>query len=779
MAYIGKKSNSITKRTVDNTTARFTGSGTTGPFALSKAIGDAEVDVWVGGAWQSPAAYSISGLNLTMSEAVPTGVSVVVKLRYDPVGVPVPKPGGVTSTEIAADSITPSHFADGTANYLINYNGSGVPGEIDPSTIYSPADRDRIMNNSWRIAENSGQALYNMVDGVSDDYQDADNVLKNDNNVFGAVTFDGTNDYLAKGSGLTAAVDSYQGTISFWVKFNGGDGIRQGFQSGDSGYSTLEKTTGNKIQLKLDSVGASSSFTIPSSTSITADATWHHVLISWDTNFASGSKIAHLYLDDVDDLGTVTDANAAFAVDWTRTNWGIGTSQATGNDKLNADLAEFWFSSDTYFDLSVEANRRLFIDGNGDPVHLGNYGDIPTGSPPIVYLSDVDHTNWHVNKGYGGGFAETGALTDGSAITNPAQIGSTLLDSETGYLHNGGGHFDMVTFDGTNDYLLRGADLTGSADGTQGTISCWVNFNGGDGASQNIIENSNGFIYIVRNSSNKFVIDANTSAPSAVVSMTSATSFTVSSGLIHVLMSWDTTAGVAHMYINDVDEDTTPTVSAGTIDYVRGNWGIGGGVTAGANKLNGDLGELWFSLDTYMNLDDVRNRRKFIDENGDPVYLGANGELPTGTSPIVYCSGNEDVFITNKGTGGGFTENGALTDGTDIDPTPKNITVISETFTADSQADEAYVAIRHEAIDSVTLNTDFIVDVSRDGGTTWTAATLVDEGQITTDSSTGTHKILTDTVDISGQPAGTSMKYKLVTANAKEQKIHSVALQWK
>tara|TARA_R110000765_G_scaffold242748_1_gene345242 strand:+ start:138 stop:251 length:114 start_codon:yes stop_codon:yes gene_type:complete len=33
-------------------------------------------------------------------------------------------------------------------------------------------------------------------------------------------------------------------------------------------------------------------------------------------------------------------------------------------------------------------------------------------------------------------------------------------------------------------------------------------------------------------------------------------------------------------------------------------------------------------------------------------------------------------------------------------------------------------------------------------------------------------------VDISGQPSGTSMKYKIVTANTKEQRLHGAWLAW-
>jgi len=103
-----------------------------------------------------------------------------------------------------------------------------------------------------------------------------------------------------------------------------------------------------------------------------------------------------------------------------------------------------------------------------------------------------------------------------------------------------------------------------------------------------------------------------------------------------------------------------------------------------------------------------------------------------------------------------------------------NMTLISQAFTAESQPDEARIVIFEEDVDSITLNTDLKAYVSRDGGTTWTQVTLADEGNYS-----GSKRILTGSVDISGQPAGTSMKWKLVTNNNKDLKIHGVGLTWR
>jgi hypothetical protein len=87
-----------------------------------------------------------------------------------------------------------------------------------------------------------------------------------------------------------------------------------------------------------------------------------------------------------------------------------------------------------------------------------------------------------------------------------------------------------------------------------------------------------------------------------------------------------------------------------------------------------------------------------------------------------------------------------------IPATVVNSVIVSDTFTALSQPDTAFVAIWHEDVDSVTLNTDFTIEVSRDAGTTWTAGTLALAATL------GADKIITCTIDISGQPAGTSMR---------------------
>ena len=101
--------------------------------------------------------------------------------------------------------------------------------------------------------------------------------------------------------------------------------------------------------------------------------------------------------------------------------------------------------------------------------------------------------------------------------------------------------------------------------------------------------------------------------------------------------------------------------------------------------------------------------------------------------------------------------------------------IISNAFTASSAPSTARIVVFQETVSSYTLNTDLIASVSRDGGTTFTTATLADTGYVT---GTSGQRILTGTATVSGQPSGTAMRWKLALAN-NQSKIHGVSLQWK
>ena len=106
-----------------------------------------------------------------------------------------------------------------------------------------------------------------------------------------------------------------------------------------------------------------------------------------------------------------------------------------------------------------------------------------------------------------------------------------------------------------------------------------------------------------------------------------------------------------------------------------------------------------------------------------------------------------------------------------------NATLVSNAQTAQAQPDTARITVfEHPSTGTTTVNTDIKAYASRDNGTTYTQITLADDGEYESGK-----KLLSGSADISGQPAGTSMRYKIETLNQSSSKItrlHGVSLQW-
>ena len=199
-----------------------------------------------------------------------------------------------------------------------------------------------------------------------------------------------------------------------------------------------------------------------------------------------------------------------------------------------------------------------------------------------------------------------------------------------------------------------------------------------------------------------------------------------------------------------------------------------------------------------------------IIETGTDVYYagGGGGGEEASNSPgaagnggggvggnYVGAGSNGGYGVANTGGGGGGGGGSTARDGgaggsgivilrvkTDVEVVPGggDLTLQSIDTTALTEADNAdMVMLMENAAGTATLNTDIKGYVSRDSGTTFTQGTLVDEGTWGTNK-----KILAfHDLDISSQPSGTSMCYKITTHNqsngSKETYIHATSIGWK
>ena len=106
-----------------------------------------------------------------------------------------------------------------------------------------------------------------------------------------------------------------------------------------------------------------------------------------------------------------------------------------------------------------------------------------------------------------------------------------------------------------------------------------------------------------------------------------------------------------------------------------------------------------------------------------------------------------------------------------------NMTLVSTATTAQAVPTKGDMVMTYtNGAGTAVINTNIKGYVSRDGGTTYTQGTLASQG------TTGGHTILTfHDLDISGQPSGSSMRYKietLVQSASMDTRIQAVSLGW-
>lgn len=299
-------------------------------------------------------------------------------------------------------------------------------------------------------------------------------------------------------------------------------------------------------------------------------------------------------------------------------------------------------------------------------------GDSATDSLVIA----PEFISWLNNPMHGGNHTFQGSVTIEGAFTSPGiddnatteqiDITDSLVtisqNTDIGVVEE----TTYVSFDGTNDWLSYSSALTGVPVGSKfGTIAARIKINGGSGNRGILWGQTGAFVcrFIIETGTNilSVSVDPVPDAPAAVI-IESVTGYTTSDGWLNILISWDCLNDTeGQLYVNDVDDynATTSDLDNDPLCYDQiTNWAVGAS-QSGTLKFNGDIAFLWVDFTTAIDFSIEANRRLFFDASGFPVPLGSSGQIPTGTSPILYFNGDTN-FETNKGTGSGFTLNGSL-----------------------------------------------------------------------------------------------------------------------
>lgn len=243
------------------------------------------------------------------------------------------------------------------------------------------------------------------------------------------------------------------------------------------------------------------------------------------------------------------------------------------------------------------------------------YGSVPTPFDPAAFA---------LNRGTGGDFAITGALT----LSPDSPVGT-----------------QGVEFDGST-WLVNAA----LASSDNGTASFFAIYRESSTQATNAPywqvdptgNNSDGFnAHADGSSTQAFFGDAGGS------DAISATAFSVTRDTWHVILaSCDVRRGtpVEVIYLDDFSVGQPPVI-LGTLDgstTLAFNGLPLNVMYDGTNAVVGGVAALWIApgvslLDGSGDIP-LATRRKFVSAAGLPVPLGARGELPTGTAPAVYLS---------------------------------------------------------------------------------------------------------------------------------------------
>jgi hypothetical protein len=305
------------------------------------------------------------------------------------------------------------------------------------------------------------------------------------------------------------------------------------------------------------------------------------------------------------------------------------------------------YKDNSYIDLATE-NPFYDVDTN-KPKYLGESGELPTGSSPLIYLP-LRADDAGNNLGTGGDF------TVNSGPYVGARGASEFLARS-------------AEFDGSTGYLSRASALTGAVNTKTFSAALSIYF---DSVVTSRILVFNGAtdgderFFLGLSGSNFIVLGDNSSGTTILFGRTDAD--LTSGQWNNILVSVDLTdTGKRNLYVNNVAVATTwSAYTDDTISIDVPKISISSTPPYTGNHYADDLATVFFSTD-YIDFSQEANRLKFVDGLGYPVDLQPAidaGDIPT---PLIHMKFDDTSALgTNSGSGGDFTVNGTVTAGPDV-----------------------------------------------------------------------------------------------------------------
>jgi hypothetical protein len=292
-------------------------------------------------------------------------------------------------------------------------------------------------------------------------------------------------------------------------------------------------------------------------------------------------------------------------------------------------------------------------------------------------------TSTAINWAQGNTWLDSDSAYDITVQTEPQDmaggLSATDLNAELIADNEATADYGGCNFDGSTDYF-DGNALTGIADGKKGTFVVVVRFANAASTEEYICRSSGGGFSLQRSSTGNINLTAINSALSTILSQATVGNPCALPGAYVIMLSYDlANTGSYKIYINgSAPSNTSSTFNNDTIDYTVAQYVIGAAPAGGA-KLTGDIYFLWFDPTTNLDFSDAAVRAKFPTQTTGK-FVGVNGELPTGSAPILFLGyGSGTGWSVNRGSAtGSFTTNGTPVAAT-TSYTGENVTGLSVT----------------------------------------------------------------------------------------------------
>ena len=442
-----------------------------------------------------------------------------------------------------------------------------------------------------------------------------------------AVSFDGSNDYLSRSSDMTGNTDSKTFTFSCWVYPNGD--IRQPLYSLGSGstWFKIEVEAGGKLTVYFEDGTVKYSLVIDGGI---PDHTFSHVMVAFDGDTQANCQ---MYVNEINESYTTNTFVAGTLIQFADTNHAVGAIAKYASINADGRLSHV-FLDYTYRDLSVTANRRLFIDADGKPSDT-----IP--SSPILYLPMTDAATAGSNSGTGGDFTVNGVLATAERGPNQDNCSASTFDGSADYLSKTNG----LSISNSKTVTCAFTFMPINNAGEEQDIIIFDDYNVGGGGGQ-------GYVRLAGGADIKAYFELSGTGVAAHLTATAIITYGVHYA---VAISFDTAdSSKSKIYLNGVSQTLATNTMNNIVCEIDMNYvNIGRYRRNASDFVKGSLGELYFN-NTYT---DLATENPFWDSDANRPNSVRKVIEDTGVTPAIAMPLIGSDAGNNLGSGGDFTVN--------------------------------------------------------------------------------------------------------------------------